>query len=333
MMGTSVEFFFQPPGNGPLKADYLIGEDVVDAAAACARMANPGGFGEPDHYSRRLHRRCADNGGVHINSRHPEPRLLPRDRRRHQPDVGPRVQGVGAANREQIEKVFYRAFRAHAVERDFLRGAAVTLQAAQDLYGWQRTVQRRARRLDRRGGELCGPSCGPPSSRSGADVPGRRAARRRKRPRRTLRFRISVMPAFQPTRRTPSTSTTTALCVPWRTRAIISRTRWAAGRCSTAARSTSLPAALASASPRRGFEGEATRRSMPPSRIRSFSVRLGCLGPASGLRREELATHLQLSISFGRWNRSTLRCRPVRRSSGSTSVSSTTSSFRRYLSI
>jgi hypothetical protein len=28
MMGTSIEFFFQPPGNGDLKGDYLIGEDV-----------------------------------------------------------------------------------------------------------------------------------------------------------------------------------------------------------------------------------------------------------------------------------------------------------------
>ena len=31
MMGTSAEFFFQPPGSGPLNADYLIGEDVVRA--------------------------------------------------------------------------------------------------------------------------------------------------------------------------------------------------------------------------------------------------------------------------------------------------------------
>src|SRR5262249_7805681 len=29
MMGTAAEFFYQPVGNGPLKADYQIAEDVV----------------------------------------------------------------------------------------------------------------------------------------------------------------------------------------------------------------------------------------------------------------------------------------------------------------
>jgi Zn-dependent metalloprotease len=29
IFGTSVEFFLQPPGSGPLKADYLVGEDIA----------------------------------------------------------------------------------------------------------------------------------------------------------------------------------------------------------------------------------------------------------------------------------------------------------------
>jgi thermolysin len=29
IIGTSVEFFFQPAGNGQLKADYLLGEDIA----------------------------------------------------------------------------------------------------------------------------------------------------------------------------------------------------------------------------------------------------------------------------------------------------------------
>jgi bacillolysin len=28
IIGTSVEFFFQPVGDGPLKADYSLGEDI-----------------------------------------------------------------------------------------------------------------------------------------------------------------------------------------------------------------------------------------------------------------------------------------------------------------
>ena len=41
MMGTSAEFFFQPPGDGPLNADYLIGEDVV-RPGGLRSLASPG---------------------------------------------------------------------------------------------------------------------------------------------------------------------------------------------------------------------------------------------------------------------------------------------------
>ena len=55
MMGTSVEFFFQAAGNGPLKADYLLGEDITTPGAVRS-MENPALFGDPDHYSHALHR-------------------------------------------------------------------------------------------------------------------------------------------------------------------------------------------------------------------------------------------------------------------------------------
>src|SRR5262249_9628734 len=73
MMGTSVEFFYQPPGSGPMKADYFLGEDisvpVVPGAlpAGDRSMENPGIYGHPDHYSKR-YTGTADNGGVHTNS-------------------------------------------------------------------------------------------------------------------------------------------------------------------------------------------------------------------------------------------------------------------------
>ena len=46
------------------------------------------------------------------------------------------VQGVGSANREQIEKVFYRAFVFMlAPSANFSQARAATIQAALDLYG------------------------------------------------------------------------------------------------------------------------------------------------------------------------------------------------------
>ena len=66
MMGTSVEFFFQPSGlAGPMKADYLIGEDVV-TPGGLRSLSDPASFGDPDHYTKRF-LGTADNGGVHTN--------------------------------------------------------------------------------------------------------------------------------------------------------------------------------------------------------------------------------------------------------------------------
>jgi bacillolysin len=144
MMGTSVEFFFQPAGTGPMKADYLIGEDVVTAAVAGAvagirSMANPALYGQPDHYSKRAllpPDDAHDNGGVHINSGIPNQVFYLAIEGGTNRTSGIRVQGVGAANREQIEKVFYRAFaQLMPSSADFSMARAVTLRAAQDLFG------------------------------------------------------------------------------------------------------------------------------------------------------------------------------------------------------
>jgi bacillolysin len=144
MMGTSVEFFFQPPGNGQMQADYLIGEDVVVGVTTGApngirSMANPALFGQPDHYSKRAllpPDDAHDNGGVHVNSGIPNQAFYLAIEGGTNRTSGIRVQGVGAANREQIEKVFYRAFtQLMPSSADFSMARAVTLRAAQDLYG------------------------------------------------------------------------------------------------------------------------------------------------------------------------------------------------------
>jgi len=144
IMGTSVEFFVQPPGSGPMQADYLIGEDIVVGVTAGApngirSMANPALFGQPDHYSKRAllppdddH----DNGGVHVNSGIPNHAFYLAIEGGTNRTSGIRVQGVGAANREQIEKIFYRAFtQLMPSNADFSMARAITLRAAQDLYG------------------------------------------------------------------------------------------------------------------------------------------------------------------------------------------------------
>ena len=53
------------------------------------------------------------------------------------------MQGVGAGNRDQIEKVMYRAFtQLMPSTSTFATARAATIQAARDLYGAGGTVER-----------------------------------------------------------------------------------------------------------------------------------------------------------------------------------------------
>jgi thermolysin len=140
IMGTSVEFFFQPVGTGRQKADYLIGEDVFTAAApgttdGIRSMANPGLFGYPDHYSKR-YTGTSDNGGVHFNSNIVNHAFYLAIEGGTNRTSGLSVAGVGSANRLQMERVFYRAFaQLMPSNANFSLARVVTLQAATDLYG------------------------------------------------------------------------------------------------------------------------------------------------------------------------------------------------------
>lgn len=141
IMGTSVEFFFQPPGNGPLKADYLLGEDVIRPGGTRS-LENPGVNGDPDHYSKRF-LGSADNGGVHTNctiATHAFYLAIEGGTNR---TSGLSVQGIGGANREQMEKVFYRAFtQLMPANSTFSIARAATIQAARDLYGNNSAAER-----------------------------------------------------------------------------------------------------------------------------------------------------------------------------------------------
>ena len=134
MMGTSVEFFYQTAGSGALRADYLIGEDVV-TPGGIRSMENPAAHGDPDHYSKR-YLGTADNGGVHTNAGigiHAYYLAIEGGTNR---TSGRSVQGVGPANREQIEKVMYRAFtQLMPSNATYAVARAATIQSARDLYG------------------------------------------------------------------------------------------------------------------------------------------------------------------------------------------------------
>jgi bacillolysin len=134
IMGTNAEFFFQPAGNGQLRADYLVGEDVV-RPGGLRSMSNPAAYGDPDHYSRRF-LGSSDNGGVHINAGIANHAFYLAIEGGTNRTSGLAVQGVGGANREQMEKVFYRAFvQMMPSDATFSIARAVTIQAARDLYG------------------------------------------------------------------------------------------------------------------------------------------------------------------------------------------------------
>jgi thermolysin len=128
MMGAAVEFAFQPE-----RADYLLGEDAF-VPGGTRSLQNPQAYGDPDHYSIR-YTGTADGGGVHINSSIANHAFyLAVEGGRHR--LGGTVQGVGATNRAQIERVFYRAFTAFLTPgATFSQARAATIQAARELYG------------------------------------------------------------------------------------------------------------------------------------------------------------------------------------------------------
>lgn len=141
IVGTSVEFFFQPAGTGLGQADYLIGEDVA-RPGGFRSLSDPAAFDQPDHYSRRYTGRD-DDGGVHINSGIAGHAFYLAVEGGVNRTSGLAVAGVGRANREQVERIFYRAFTSMlpATAR-FSTARSATIQAARDLYGAGSAVER-----------------------------------------------------------------------------------------------------------------------------------------------------------------------------------------------
>jgi Zn-dependent metalloprotease len=136
VMGTSIEFFYQPPGKGPLQADYLIGEDVV-RPGGLRSLADPLAYGDPDHLSQaRFLGTATDEGGVHTNSTIASHAFFLAIEGGRNRSSGLLVRGVGGEHRDQIERAFYRAFVFLLPPRaDFRMARSTTLQSARDLFG------------------------------------------------------------------------------------------------------------------------------------------------------------------------------------------------------
>ena len=174
VIGTGAEFFFHPPGTGLLRADYQSGEDIVglgpiralDEPAAFTIPAQPRPIPYPDHWAHSFQYlivitagtrdaphafdfapvvlrgrdagvlRSADAGGVHINMTILGHAFYLAVEGGTNATSGRRVQGVGGANRAQIEQAFFRGMTVLMPNAPSMPVAALAVyQAAVDLFG------------------------------------------------------------------------------------------------------------------------------------------------------------------------------------------------------
>jgi bacillolysin len=141
IMGAAVEFMFQPSGGNLMQADYLMGEDAV-RPAGIRSFSNPNAYGHPDHYSVRF-TGTADGGGVHINSSISNHAFYLAVEGGTNRISGRAVQGIGAANRTQMESIFYRAMtQLLPSNATFSMARGATIQAARDLFGGNSAAER-----------------------------------------------------------------------------------------------------------------------------------------------------------------------------------------------
>jgi thermolysin len=140
VMAVGAEHYLAATGRRSRPANYIIAEDVYTAAFPLVddglrSLSDPRAFGQPDHYSRRV-AGPLDNGGVHINSGISNHAFYLAIEGGTNRTSGLSVEGVGAASRAQIERVFYRGFTAYLSHfPTFADARRATLQAAADLYG------------------------------------------------------------------------------------------------------------------------------------------------------------------------------------------------------
>ena len=174
ILGTAVEFSVHAPGAGPLRADYVTGEDTGPPIRS---LENPRSLSlgnssipYPDAYSRLVRFIVGifedngrfffsnigsvdgrtivslpgdDRGGVHWNSTILSHAFYLAIEGGRNETTGRTVQGVGTANRHQVERVFFRAMTAlMPSQTNFQITDAVIRQSAVDLFGVGSATQR-----------------------------------------------------------------------------------------------------------------------------------------------------------------------------------------------
>jgi Zn-dependent metalloprotease len=175
VFGIATEFFHHPVGNGPLQADYKLGEDLTGfgpnraadvPASLIAMPSSAGAVAYPDHASRLFNYVLAvaqgtstnpiavtvlpwivqgnqlvtlpssDAAGVHVNATVLSHAFYLAIEGGRNATSGVTVAGVGAANRAQIERAFFRGMTVLMPNAPTMSGAALAVaQAAVDLYG------------------------------------------------------------------------------------------------------------------------------------------------------------------------------------------------------
>ena len=139
IIGTATEFYVEEPGDGPLRADYLVGEDAgfpVRSLRDPRELLNPvTGEPYPDHYDH-LFRGAENAGGVHINSTILSHAYFLAIEGGTNRTSGLSVTGVGHENRVDIERVFFNAW-VHLVPAfsDHAIVAQALVRSANDLFG------------------------------------------------------------------------------------------------------------------------------------------------------------------------------------------------------
>jgi thermolysin len=110
IFGISTAFFYEASGNGQLQASYLEGKDLTSPPGAVVpifrgpltrSISNPVSTGDPDHYTLRN-----IGGDPHFNSTILSHAFYLAIEGGVNGTSRLAVQGVGSANRDQIEKVF-----------------------------------------------------------------------------------------------------------------------------------------------------------------------------------------------------------------------------------
>ena len=163
IIGTAVEFSVHDPGVGPLRADYVMGEDTGQPIRSLENplsIAAVGSYRYPDAWGHEFRFLVADDGefiyytsigfvagqqftrrgsgydGVHWNSTILSHAFYLAIEGGQNRSTGLTVQGVGAANRHQVEGAFFRSMTHLMPARtSFRMTAAVIRQSAVDLFG------------------------------------------------------------------------------------------------------------------------------------------------------------------------------------------------------